>query len=65
MSGGQARQTDRDATGDVLPHGTPVAIFAALGLSVAGAVVAGYSIWVHYDGRGEPGHSMLSATTGG
>jgi hypothetical protein len=36
-----------------------------IGLSLAGAVVAGYLTWIHYDGRGAPGHSMLSATTGG
>ena len=58
MSGDQERQTDWDATGDTSLHGTPVAVFAALALSLAGAVVAGYLTWIHYD------LSMLSCTVG-
>jgi len=58
MSGDQERQIDWDATGDRSLHGTPVAVFAALALSLAGAVVAGYLTWIHYD------LSMLSCTVG-
>jgi uncharacterized membrane protein len=49
MELGRDGQVDRDAIGDRSPHGTPVTVFAALALSLAGAVVAGYLTWVHYD----------------
>jgi uncharacterized membrane protein len=47
-----------DAMGDRSLHRTSFAVFAALGLSLAGAVVAGYLTWIHYD------LSLLSCTVG-
>ena len=46
---GRDGQTSREVTEDGSPHRTPAAVFAALALSLAGAVVAGYLAWVHYD----------------
>jgi uncharacterized membrane protein len=41
--------TNHEATVDGSRWRTPVAVFAALVLSLVGAVVAGYLTWVHYD----------------
>src|SRR5215212_7220649 len=46
---GRDDHTGHDLTDDGSPQRTPIAVFAALTLSLAGAVVAGYLTCVHYD----------------
>src|SRR3954468_22837631 len=46
---GRDGQTSREGAEAGSPHRPPAAVFAALALSLAGAVVAGYLTWVHYD----------------